>query len=43
VVETNAYAERLVLTVNSVTPSTKTAVITVPSNARGDIVYGYNG
>lgn len=45
VAETNAFAERVAQTVNTVVPSTKTATITAPvaNNARGVFVYGYSG
>lgn len=45
VVETNAFAERVAQTVNSVTPATNTATITTPvvANKRGVFLYGYNG
>jgi hypothetical protein len=41
---TKAYVERVLTTINSVVPSTKTANITSPvaNNARGVFVYGYS-
>jgi len=44
VAETNAFAERIAQTVNSVTPSTKTMTISTPvaSNRRGVAIYGYS-
>lgn len=43
VIETNAFAERVAQTVNTVVPSTKTMTISTPvaNNARAQVIYGY--